>query len=97
MLHLVKPSNIIDVGGGAGIGPAYVRADLDNMVGALARHHGLRTAQDIVAEAFALAFARWALDGGSPIPCRFAMEVALDNAFRLEHARRQAPAGGSAA
>lgn len=97
-LRLVQKDTIIDVGGGVGIGPSYVQGDLDNMAAALGRHHGgLRAGQDILAEAFALHFARAAIESGSPIPCRFALEVALDNAFKVEHARRQAPAGGSAA
>ncbi len=101
-LRLIKAGGkVVSVFSGPEIQTRHVAADLENMMRALARHHGEPAAQDIMAEAFAQTWARWAEPQG-PICARFALEVALDNAQR--RAGREAtqtpdffPGGGSAA
>lgn len=97
MLHLAKPAQLIDIGGGPGWGAAQVQDDLDNMANALARYHGENRARDIMAEAFARAFAKWWAPGGRDIPARFALEVALNQAFDAQRVPATPPRQGGAA
>jgi hypothetical protein len=97
-LHLcplpAQPSaKIISLCSGPEVQISHVYAELENMAAALARYHGNQTARLMVADAFAQAFARWAVDSGRPSVCRFSLQVAIDNAF----AERAGPPGGEAA
>lgn len=71
--------------------------DLDNMLAAIARRVGnQRQALSDLAEAFAETFAQAAVAQGSPIAWRYALEVALQNAFD-RHTATNPPPGPVAA
>lgn len=96
-LHPTPPAPpfLIDLGAGAP-GQEHVRADLENMVGALARHHGgIQNARIVMQEAFAACFAAWSADTGRPTVARFAFEHALDGAMAREALARALHARGS--
>jgi hypothetical protein len=89
-LHPTPPAPpfLIDLGAGAP-GQEHVRADLDNMAAALARHHGgIDNARIVMLEAFAACFAAWSADTGRPALARFAFEHAVDAAMAREAAAR---------
>jgi len=54
---------------------------MDNMLAALARHHGQEQAMVMLGEAFAGTFAFAAHSGPSSVAWRYALDVALANAF----------------
>jgi hypothetical protein len=93
LVPVEQTGKIISLCSGPEVQVAHVYAELENMAAALARYHGNQTARLMIGDAFAQAFARWAVDSGRPSVCRFALQVALDNAM----AERTLPHGGEAA